>query len=193
MKSKKLVLAVFLGLLASAAALISSLFMLYQLKTLSTLPMQVDNLSKVVQSINTEIDVSPLSTRIDEIVQNVIDLGTDVENLKATGNATPTTPEAEPTTPAEPTPPASTPTTEPVKPKPETDTSSKPPTEDGKTTTDRLNIRSNPGLKSQVIRTSKTGEKLKPLGEQQVKDGHTWIKVQDSNGKIGWVAQKYTN
>ncbi len=78
-----MILAVFLGLLASSAALISSLFMLQQLKGVSTIPLEVEDLNKKIDAISVDVDVSPINKRIDEVVANVNELNNSVDTLEA--------------------------------------------------------------------------------------------------------------
>lgn len=219
MKSKKMILAVFLGLLASSAALISSLFMLQQLKGVSTIPLEVEDLNKKIDAISVDVDVSPINKRIDEVVANVNELNNSVDTLeanqfdavKANSSSVPSSTETTSTAPATSTTidvPSTNdkPSTQTTKPdtssttttekKPEANTTKQKEDKKKDTvakTTNRLNLRSQPGLKSSIVKTAGNGEKLTVIGESVSKDGYTWIKVKDSSGKSGWVAKKYTN
>ncbi|MDA1674631.1 MULTISPECIES: SH3 domain-containing protein [Bacillus cereus group] len=222
MKSKKMILAVFLGLLASAAALISALFMLQQLKSVSALPKEVDNLRKSIEAISVDVDVSPLNKRIDDVVKHVNELGSTVESMRANELATiqpnnqsniqqpniqqPNTQQPNNQTNIQPNNPVtpSTPITPPNKPvepnKPIKNKEVEKPKEQQKPkehkttqTTNRLNLRSKPGLKTPVVKVTSNGEKLTIVGEPVEKDGYKWIEVKDSKGNTGWVVQKYTH
>ncbi|MCU7666737.1 SH3 domain-containing protein [Bacillus thuringiensis] len=219
LKSKKMILAVFLGLLASAAALISALFMLQQLKSISTLPKEVDNLRKSIEAISVEVDVSPLNKRIDDVVKHVNELGATVESVRANELATiqpntqqpniqnpntqtniqPNTqqPNTNPVTPSPITPPKPVEPNKPIKEveKPKEQPKPKEHKETTKTTktTNRLNLRSKPGLKTSVVKVTSNGEKLTIIGDAVEKDGYKWVNVRDSKGNTGWIVQKYTH
>lgn len=211
-----MILAVFLGLLASAAALISALFMLQQLKSVSTLPREVENLRKSIDAISVDVDVSPLNKRIDDVVKHVNELGSTVESMRASGlatiqpnnqpniqqpnnqtniqpnnPATPSTPITPPNKPVEPSKPIKNKEVE----KPKEQKKPKEHKETAKTTktTNRLNLRSKPGLKTSVVKVTSNGEKLTIIGEAVEKDGYKWINVRDSKGNTGWIVQKYTH
>jgi len=65
---------------------------------------------------------------------------------------------------------------------------------DGKLTVNvmALNFREGPSLKNKVHRLLYKGEVLTSLKEQKKADGYTWTKVQDKNGKVGWIATQFT-
>lgn len=213
-----MILAVFLGLLASAAALISALFMLQQLKSLSTLPKEVENLRKSIDAISVDVDVSPLNKRIDDVVKHVNEIGSTVESMRANELQTiqPNIPRPnnqtniqqpntqtniQPNNPVTPSTPI-TPPNKPVEPnkpikvdKLKEQQKPKEQKETTKTTktTNRLNLRSKPGLKTSVVKVTSNGEKLTIIGETVEKDGYKWVNVRDSKGNTGWIVQKYTH
>lgn len=56
-----------------------------------------------------------------------------------------------------------------------------------------LNFRTGAGLEQHVNRVLTKDEKLVYQGEEKSIAGLTWLKVKDSSGKEGWVAEKYTS
>ncbi|MFP3727155.1 SH3 domain-containing protein [Priestia filamentosa] len=217
-----MILAVFLGLLASSAALIASLFMLQQLKGFSSQGVEIEDLKKQINAISVDVDVSPITQRLDKVETDVNELNNSVDTLEAnqfdtikantseastntaanvgstnttaTSNVSNTTTTTTPSTDNKSTTPKTNTTTQNVEKKPTTSTTtSKKESKVVAKTTNGLNLRSQPGLKASVVKKAGNGEKLTVVGESVSKDGYTWIKVKDSKGKTGWVAKKYTN
>lgn len=188
--NKKIILSVFLGLLASASALVASLFMLQQLQGIDKLPTRIAQLETAYQNIDTTVDVGPefenLTGTVQTMVADLNSLQNEVGDIKVTQETMLNTPSSTPT------PPKTEPKEEPKK-EPKTDAVIEPTAEKPEFVANaRLNFRASTGLNSKVIKTFNVGDKLTYLNEKKVNDGYTWLKVKDSKGNTGWVAQKYT-
>ena len=190
--NKKLIIAIFMGLLASAASLVACLFMLQELEKTSSLRTDVQNLHTTVQNINTEVDLGDVNTKIADVTSSVQTIASDVEELQVNqqkilesvnGIESTTNTNDKPSTPTQPTEPKVEDTNDPIITESNGKLSSKT----------RLNFRKNPSLKSGVNRTLNSGEKVTVIGPEKQADGYTWVRVTDSKGVTGWIAKKYTN
>lgn len=180
-------LAVLLSLLASSSALLAGIFMLQQLKSIASLPAQVENVQQQVANIDTTIDLGGIEGKYDNLATQFNEMATDLHALQenqeqlladASNGVTAPVIQAPPTEkPAEK--PAATPSTDTA-----TSTSKA-------TTTSRLNLRNATGTDASVIKTLAKGAGVELLGEEKKEGNYTWAKVKDGSGSIGWVAKNY--
>lgn len=188
--NKKIILSVFLGLLAAASSLVASLFMLQQLQGTAQLPARIAQLETAYQNIDTTVDVGPefenLTGTVQTMVEDLNSLQNEVGDIKVTQETMLNTPSTTPTQPK------TEPKTEP-KTDPKTDTVVEPTAEKPEfVASARLNLREGTGLGAKIIKTLAVGDNLTYLNEKKENDGYTWLKVKDSKGNTGWVAQKFT-
>lgn len=212
--NKKFLLALFLGSVANACALIVSVLLLQEVEQQEELKNSVISMQGVVQRmesqmlegssvIKLESDINKLfatvqgveekngtfEEKINNLDEDVRDLYGETNQLRKDQNDTinflKDRLEGSTSTPA----PTPTPNPEP-EPEPEPTTGVKKGRVYG--VHDFLNVRSNPGLNTSVVQTLKSQEHFEVLSGEQSKDNLVWIKIKTSAGNVGWVAKKWT-
>ena len=190
--NKKLVFAVFIGLLASITAIIGSLFLLQEQKKMSSIPERVNAVQQSLNDINTQIDLTDVRNDINSLSDNVNSINSDLDAVKASQDDVLQYIDGGSTTPE---------ITQENKEEEENQTNNNNNETESTNEADksvaktkvRLNLRNAPGTDSDVMKTLVAGAEVEVMGEEKVVGDYTWIKVKDDEGHVGYVASNFTN
>ncbi len=61
----------------------------------------------------------------------------------------------------------------------------------GNTNTFGVNVRSEPGLKYEMLAQLSDGTRVELTGEAQIADGFNWQRVRLADGRLGWIADNF--
>ena len=61
----------------------------------------------------------------------------------------------------------------------------------GNTNTFGVYVRSEPGLKFEIVTQLSDGNRVELMGEAQLADGFNWQQVRLEDGRVGWVADNF--